>query len=84
VSSIRFLRLATVQFHQQGILGLHPFLLLIARSRNILLIWIATILPISFCGIGKSMPSDDDFVSLLYRCHKRCEGEGWGSREGFT
>ncbi len=48
VNSIRFIRLGLKRFRQHGTFGLRHLLLLIARDRNILLIWIAAILPLSF------------------------------------
>jgi hypothetical protein len=48
INSIRFVRLGAMRFRQHGTLGLRRLLLLIARDRNILLIWIAAILPVSF------------------------------------
>jgi hypothetical protein len=46
--SIRFIRLGVRRFRQHRILGLRRLLLLIARGRNMLLIWIAAILPVAF------------------------------------
>lgn len=47
-NSIRFIRLAVRRFRRHGTLGFRRLLLLIARGRNILLIWVAAILPVSF------------------------------------
>jgi hypothetical protein len=47
-NSTRFIRLGVRLFRRHGTIGLHRLLLLIARGRNILLIWIAAILPVSF------------------------------------
>jgi hypothetical protein len=47
-NSIRLIRLGVKRFRQHGTMGLRRLLLLVARSRNILLIWIAGILPVSF------------------------------------
>jgi hypothetical protein len=48
VNSIRFIRLGVKRFRQHGTLGLRCLLLLVARDRNILLLWSAAILPVSF------------------------------------
>jgi len=47
-NSTRFIRLGVRRFRQQGTLGFRRLLLLVARGRNIFLIWIAAILPVSF------------------------------------
>jgi hypothetical protein len=47
-NSIRFIQLGVKRFRQHGTLGLRRLLLLVARDRNVLLIWIAAILPLSF------------------------------------
>jgi len=47
-NSLRFIRLGVKRFRQHGTLGLRHLLLLVARDRNVLLIWIAAILPLSF------------------------------------
>src|SRR5262249_16383088 len=48
LDSIRFIGLGVKRFRQHGSLGLGCLLLLVARNRNVLLIWIAAILPVSF------------------------------------
>ncbi len=54
LNSIRFARLASDQFHKQGILGVRCLPPWIARNRNILLIWIATILPVFFVMVQQA------------------------------
>jgi hypothetical protein len=46
--AMRFIRLGLMRFRRHGALGLRRLVLLITRGRNILLIWIAAILPLSF------------------------------------
>jgi hypothetical protein len=48
INSISFIRLGVKRFRQHGTVGLGHLLLLVARDRNILLLWIAAILPLSF------------------------------------
>ncbi len=54
LNSIRFARLASDQFHKQGISGVRRLPPRIARNRNILLIWIATILPVFFVMVQQA------------------------------
>ena len=44
----------TVRFRRRGVLGLRRLLLWIVQRRNIWLIWIATILPISFLVVQQA------------------------------
>jgi len=48
LNAIRLVRVASAQLHRQRFWGVRRLLLWIAQNRNILLIWIATILPVSF------------------------------------
>jgi hypothetical protein len=48
IKAVRFIRVGAERFRKHGVLGIRPVALLVARSRNILLIWTAATLPVSF------------------------------------
>lgn len=54
LNAVRFVQLVTVRFRRRGVLGLRRLLLWIVQRRNIWLIWIATILPISFLVVQQA------------------------------